>query len=261
MHRALFLSDSHLGARGARPELVLRFLEENRAESLFLVGDIVDNWHPLAANWSASHHRVLHHILALAQSGTRVVYIPGNHDAFFRHYAGTSYSGIEVLLETSYQAADGRRYLVTHGDCCDIFARRAPLLARLGAMAETSAHLVDAGQKRLTRHLGLGDWHGITRTIDRTNSLIRARDRFEDRLAALASDRGFDGIICGHFHQAALSQIDGIVYANCGDWVGSNTALVENRNGSLRLVGLGRTPEPEPARYPAGVEGELTLTY
>lgn len=261
MHRALFLSDSHLGARGARPDLVLRFLEENRAETLFLVGDIVDNWHPLAANWSASHHRVLHHILALAQSGTRVVYIPGNHDAFFRHYAGTSYSGIEVLLETSYQAADGRRYLVTHGDCCDIFARRAPLLARLGAMAETTAQLVDAGQKRLSRHLGLGDWHGITRTIDRTNSLIRARDRFEERLAALAADRGFDGIICGHFHQAALSRIDGIIYANCGDWVGSNTAVVENQSGRLRLVGLVRTPEVEPAPCPTGVEGELSLTY
>lgn len=248
-HRSLFISDLHLGAQSARADLVLRFLSENRADTLFLVGDIVDNWHPLSRNWKDSHHQVLHHILELARNGTRVVYTPGNHDAFFRRFAGISFGGIEVALNCSHTAADGRRYLVTHGDCCDPYARRAPVLSRAVSSVETLVRRIDGMLKRVTQGLGRNEIQAIERLIEMVNDLIRASDRFEQRLAALARNGGYDGIICGHYHRAALQKMDGILYANCGDWVGGNTALVEDLSGNLRLVGL---PEPDLALHGHG---------
>lgn len=259
-HRTLFLSDLHLGARASRPDRILRFLQENEADTLYLVGDIVDNWHPLAGNWGAGHHGVIQEILSIAQSDTRVIYIPGNHDAFFRQYAGTTFGGIEVLREARHQAADGRTYLVTHGDCCDIFARKAPVLARLGSLIETVAHMMDRGQRLALSHFRSDDWTGIERLIARTNGMIRKHDRFEERLAALALREGADGIICGHFHQPALHEDFGVTYANCGDWVGSDTALTEGYDGTLTLFAL-TDPQTDPAGLPesAEPEGELPL--
>ena len=118
---------------------------------------------------------------------------------------------------------------------------RAPVLARLGSFLETAARWLDALQMRLNRGLGWAEWTAISRMIDRANAAIRARDNFEARLIALARDRGYDGIICGHFHQPALHDVGGTVYANCGDWVGSNTALVEDHDGGLRLLGIQET--------------------
>jgi UDP-2,3-diacylglucosamine pyrophosphatase LpxH len=259
-HRALFLSDMHLGARASRPDLILRFLAENAAETLYLVGDIADNWHPLAQNWTEVHHRVLRHILGLARTGTRVIYIPGNHDAFFRQYAGTTFSGIEVRLESTHCAADGRSYLVVHGDCADVFARRAPVLARLGSLIETAAHRVDGAQRRVCGLVRASDRTGIERLICNTNAMIRRYDRFEERLSDLARARGQDGIICGHFHQPALHRDHGTIYANCGDWVGSNTALAEAPDGRISLLAMASGADASAVRPDARqTEGELTL--
>lgn len=257
-HRSLFISDLHLGAQAARADQAFRFLSENRADTLYLVGDIVDNWHPLAANWKDSHHQVLQLILDMARDGTRVVYTPGNHDSFFRRFAGTCFGGIEVALDCGHIAADGRRYLITHGDSCDIYARRAPMLSRLVSMGETAMRRVDSGLKWAAQRLGRSETRAIERLIDLVNGLIRASDRFEQRLVALARERGYDGIVCGHYHEAALRKLDGVLYANCGDWVGSNTALVEDHSGNLRLVGL---PEVDPAlqghQRPRQNEGQM----
>ncbi|MBU2359655.1 MAG: UDP-2,3-diacylglucosamine diphosphatase [Alphaproteobacteria bacterium] len=239
-HRSMFLSDMHLGTRMCRPDLILSFLDAHRAETVYLVGDIVDNWHPLTKNWSAAHHQVLRRLLDLPQTGSRVVYLPGNHDAFFRAYVGGSFGGIEVERDAMHQSADGRRLLVTHGDQCDVFARRAPVLARLGSLLETGARSLDVMQRKGSRAVGLSEWNGITRQISRSNALIRGYDRFEERLCDLARERGADGIVCGHFHQPALREQDGCVYANCGDWTEHGTGLVEGFDGALRLLSLSR---------------------
>ncbi|WP_159453229.1 UDP-2,3-diacylglucosamine diphosphatase [Aquimixticola soesokkakensis] len=258
-HRSLFLSDLHLGAKSARPDLILAFLRQNTADTVYLVGDIVDNWHPLAQNWTQEHHDVLHHLLALPAQGARVIYVPGNHDAFFRQYAGRMYEGIEVRLDAVHRAADGAQYLVVHGDCCDVFSRRAPILSRLGAMIETGVRSLDALQKAVTRRLDWRDWDGIERTISATNAMIRKHDRFEERLSDLARAGGYDGVICGHFHQASLRDIEGVTYANCGDWVGSNTAMVEGADGRLRLIGSPQAPHPSRRFDVAAEEGEHAL--
>jgi UDP-2,3-diacylglucosamine pyrophosphatase LpxH len=235
-HRAIFLSDMHLGARMCRPDAILEFLNRNTADMIYLVGDIVDNWDPLSPHWTADHHRVLHRLLDFPSAGTRVVYIPGNHDAFFRQMAGTEFGGISIRQEITHEAADGRRYLVVHGDCCDHFARTAPVAARLGSFVEGIARGIDTVQRRITRAAGLGEWSGIEDAILWTNAMIRKYDRFQERLSALAATAGVDGVICGHFHEPALHNDFGPIYANCGDWSSNCTAIVEDQNGHLRLV-------------------------
>jgi UDP-2,3-diacylglucosamine pyrophosphatase LpxH len=254
-HRAIFLSDMHLGTRMARPDLILAFLDLHVADTVYLVGDIVDNWHPLHRNWRPDHHAVLRRLLALPMTGSRVVFLPGNHDAFFRNYIGTTFGGIEVAREALHHTADGRRFLVTHGDCCDVFAAHAPAMARAGALIETAMRGIDASQRHLLRRLRPQAWGGIENLIHRSQTAIRKLDRFEVRLAELALRRGYDGVICGHFHQPALHDIGGVVYANCGDWAGSNTALVEAGDGTLSLLGNGdattRALSVRPARTAA----------
>ena len=249
-HRTIFLSDLHLGAGMAQPEALLAFLDQNSAETYYLVGDVVDHWQPLGLNWGPAHHAAVRRLLALPQSGARVIYIPGNHDAFFRHYAGQHVGGITVAMDTVHVTAAGARLLVVHGDCCDVFARRAPLLARLGTLIEAGARGVDAVQRRTSQAFGLGAWEGIDRSIARVNGAIRRFDGFERRLARLAVARGLDGVVCGHFHQPALTTVMDVTYANCGDWAGSNSAVLEAFDGRLSLHRMPARGTPETVAQP-----------
>ena len=259
-HRTLFLSDMHLGTRSSRADLILDFLETHHAETVYLVGDIVDNWHPLSGNWKPAHHQVLQRLLHLPRTGTRVVYVPGNHDDFFRNYAGTSFGDIEIELEVVHQASDGRRYLVTHGDICDVYAASSPLLERAGRLVERIALGVDVAQRHILRRAGQPAWFGIERAITRTSAVFRKYDHFEERLADLAKSGGYDGIICGHFHQPELHDGFGTTYANCGDWTGNNTAIVEGFDGRLDLVRAYGQPAVESAMATDyGKESELPL--
>ena len=252
-HRSIFLSDMHLGNRRARSDLIRSFLERNMADTVYLVGDIVDTWHPSGGNWTDDDRHVLRMLTALPQSGTRVVYVPGNHDSRFRHFAGTHFGGVEVRTEAVHLAGDGRRYLVVHGDCCDVFSHKAPVMARAGSLIETLVRALDRGQRRVLRSVRRTEWCGIEAAIARTNAAIRRHDRFEERLSGLARSRGLDGVICGHFHQPALHHEFGVVYANCGDWLGSNTALVEGFDGRFDLLEvMDRRAEPVIADQPIG---------
>ncbi|MGE4325550.1 MAG: UDP-2,3-diacylglucosamine diphosphatase [Pseudodonghicola sp.] len=234
--RTLFLSDLHLGMIGSKAELLLEFLRLHDAETIYLVGDLIDTWRPLGNNWPDSHHAVLRQLTRLAQAGRRVIYVPGNHDAFFRHHCGTGLFGFEIRHEAVHHTADGRRLLITHGDCCDIFSGRLAMLSRAGSLAETGVRRLGRTINALRHRLGHDGWDGLEAVLARINRLIRARDRFEERLYRMASERGFDGIVCGHFHKPALHSDYGALYANCGDWVDHATAVIEDHDGSLRLV-------------------------
>lgn len=235
-YRSLFLSDVHLGARGCRTDRVLDFLARNDAETIYLVGDLFHGWRPLRVRWSAEHEAVLRTLAARARAGSRIVYLPGNHDAFFRRHYGSYFDRVEVVEETVHVAADGRRYLVLHGDCCDIFVRRARWLTRLGSQIDGAVRGIDAGLSRARRRPGPEDGRRVGAALARFNRLIRAGDRFEQRLSALAAERALDGIVCGHFHRAALHDDFGVVYANCGDWIDSCTAIAEEADGRLRVL-------------------------
>ncbi|MGB8621365.1 MAG: UDP-2,3-diacylglucosamine diphosphatase [Paracoccaceae bacterium] len=251
--RAMFLSDFHLGTIGCKDAALLDFLLHHDADITYLVGDIFDHWRPLGAHWTAGHDRILKLLLERARAGRRIVYLPGNHDAFFHRYLGRYFIDLEVCARTHHTTENGLRLLVTHGDCCDLFAKRLPRCARAGSAIEAGVRRIDRGLNTLLRRIGRDKWNGIETALSRVNAMIRAHDRFEERLSHLARIAGADGIVCGHFHEAALHRAHGVLYANCGDWIESCTGLVERLDGTLELVrwqddrATGEATEPEPA--------------
>ncbi|HWX51382.1 MAG TPA: UDP-2,3-diacylglucosamine diphosphatase [Roseomonas sp.] len=238
-YRALFLSDTHLGMRGNRADLLLDFLNQVECDDLYLIGDIVDGWRLRRSwYWDPMHDQVIRRVLAMARAGTRVTYIPGNHDEVFRDWAGPEFAvaGVNLVLEATHVAADGRRFLLIHGDEFDSVVRYATLLAHLGDWAYDAALALNRWFNAARRRLGYPYW-SLSQWLKRqVKGAVKAIDRFEVALAEEARRRGFDGVICGHIHHAEMRMVNGIAYMNDGDWVESCSALVEHADGRFELI-------------------------
>jgi UDP-2,3-diacylglucosamine pyrophosphatase LpxH len=238
-YRSIFISDTHLGTRGCRGDFLADFLRRSSGENLFLVGDIIDGWRLRKSwYWDENHDDVLRQILRHARSGTKVTYIPGNHDEMFRSWlpAGVDISGIRLVKEAEHVTADGKRLLIMHGDEFDNVVRYARFLALLGDWAYTTALVANRWFNVARRHLGLPYWSLSAWLKRQVKEAVKAIDRFETALAAEARRRGFDGVVCGHIHHAEMREVDGIMYMNDGDWVESCTALVEHHDGRMELI-------------------------
>lgn len=240
-HRALFLSDLHLGAAGCAADRILTFLERNDADVIYLVGDVFDIWDPLFLCWSPLHDRILDLLRARQARGSRLVYLTGNHDRALRQHGAAALTGryhlpVEVMDETFHQGADGRRYLVLHGDVCDGRFLRMHICTRIGSRLDGGLRLFDGLLRRLRLTVGKDRRGPVEAMISAVNALIYRGHRHEERLIELARSRGAEGVICGHFHIGALHDRHGIRYINCGDWVDSMTAVAEGADGTMRLL-------------------------
>jgi len=238
--RTVWISDIHLGTPGCQAEALLDFLKRVECDTLFLVGDIIDGWQLRRSwYWPQAHNDVVQKLLRKARKGTRVIYVPGNHDEFARKFLEHSFGGIEVAEEWIHTTADGRRLWVTHGDLYDGVIQCARWLALLG---DTLYELT----LKLNRHLnswraraGLPYWSLSKYLKLKVKRAVSYVGDFEDALAREARKRCVDGLVCGHIHHAELRDLDGILYCNDGDWVESLTALVERPDGSLAILEWG----------------------
>jgi UDP-2,3-diacylglucosamine pyrophosphatase LpxH len=236
-YRALFLSDIHLAARACRSEELASFLRGHDAELIYLVGDVVDFWRLRRnPNWRSSQTEVVQELLAKAQNGARIVYIPGNHDDEMRAFAGTTLGPLEIRLRDIHETAAGRRFLVMHGDEFDIVMRKARWLAVLGDLGYDIALAANTVLNMIRRPLGLRYWSLSAFLKNRVKRAVSYIGNFENLLAAEARRVGADGVICGHIHHASTQLVDGVEYINTGDWVESGTAVVEHFDGSLEII-------------------------
>lgn len=236
--RAAFVSDLHLGSRHCQAGLLAGYLEALECEQLYLVGDIVDLWwlSKKRASWGRAQVRVLERIRALARGGTRVTYIPGNHDRPLRTLAGLEIPRLMLRRRAVHVTADGRRLLVIHGDEHDAATRLGGLREWIGeylydAILDGNSLLNDARAK-----LGLRYWSMADFLKRRSTSAERYIDRFVAAAIADVRRRALDGVVCGHIHRPRLMRVDGLIYANDGDWVESLSAIEEEADGTLRLV-------------------------
>ncbi|KGM57404.1 serine/threonine protein phosphatase [Lysobacter arseniciresistens ZS79] len=237
-HRSVFISDVHLGSPYCHAAELAEFLAGLRCDRLYLVGDIIDLWWlaQRRATWGAAHQRVVDRLHALARAGTRIIYVPGNHDRPVRRYCGLVLPRMQVRRRTIHVTADGRRLLVTHGDDYDAATQFGGLQERFG---DWLYYRILAGNRLLNharRRLGLRYWSLAEFLKARSGAAGRYVERFVQAGFDDAARRGLDGLVCGHIHQAALLVRDGRVYANDGDWVESLTALAEDDTGGLRLL-------------------------
>ena len=236
--RTVFLSDLHLGSPNCHAQALVAFLSCLRAQRIYLVGDIVDLWWIKARGASFDRHQaaVFESLRELARRGTELIYIPGNHDRPLRDLCGLVLPRMTVRRDAIHRAADGRRYLVTHGDDFDGAVQSGGWQEWLGDQLYDYILASNRITQRMRQRLGLRYW-SLAEFIKRQSTLAeRYIERYVDAAVAAARARGLDGIICGHIHRAALQTRDGIVYANDGDWVESMSAITEDTSGQLSLL-------------------------
>ncbi|NYZ12335.1 UDP-2,3-diacylglucosamine diphosphatase [Azospirillum sp. RWY-5-1] len=261
-YRTVWISDVHLGTRGCQAARLLDFLRECEAETLYLVGDIVDVWRLRRRRfWPQEHSDVVQKLLRKARRGTRVILVPGNHDDVLHDYVGLEFGQILIKPDHIHETADGRRLLVIHGDQFDTVVARAPWLAHLGTHALAVSQLVNQWFNWWRRVFGYPYWSLSGYLKHKVKHRAAFIAKFDAALVLEAERRGVDGVVCGHIHHPEIRQIGAITYYNDGDWVDSCTALVEDENGQLELI---RWPEPsrraapEPETEPAtGVAARL----
>lgn len=236
-YKTLWLSDIHLGFKDCRADYLLDFLANVECETIYLVGDVVDLWSlKRTLFWPSSHYEVLRTLFRMANAGTRVVYIPGNHDEPFRDYVGQIFGPIEIKREAVYTTVSGKRLLMFHGDCLDEHIRLSKWEDLIGDYAYDLLLFLNRWANFLRRRFGKHYWSLATYIKQRIPNARQVIEVFEKAAVEEAARRGLDGVICGHIHQPALKHIDGLLYCNDGDWIENCTAMAEGHDGNLELV-------------------------
>jgi UDP-2,3-diacylglucosamine pyrophosphatase LpxH len=249
-YRSLWLSDIHLGTVGCQAHYLLDFLKHNESDTLYLVGDIIDGWQLRRGwYWPQAHNDVVQKLLRRARKGTRVIFIPGNHDAMARQFVGLAFGEVEVADDFIHVTADGKRMLVTHGDLFDGVIQHARWLAHLGDQAYTMILALNRHFNRLRTRLGYPYWSLSQYLKHKVKNAVGFISAFERVMAQEARRRGCDGVICGHIHKAEIRTIDGLLYCNDGDWVESLTALAENFDGSFEIIHWPHRLDTSPATH------------
>lgn len=237
--RSVFISDVHLGTRACQADRLLEFLRDYPAENLFMLGDIIDFWQISRGGlyWSSDHNTVLQKILRRARHGEKVMFIPGNHDEAIREYAGSDFGGIQIELTHIHEAADGRKYLLVHGDAFDQVTRYYKWVAILGDVLYNLLVRLNIWLSWLRRTLRRpGYWSLAGYAKRKVKTAVSFIFDFENSVIRHARENNLDGVICGHIHWATIKEMSGLRYINCGDWVDSCTAIVEHMNGDMELV-------------------------
>jgi UDP-2,3-diacylglucosamine pyrophosphatase LpxH len=236
-YRTIWISDVHLGTRGCNAAMLIDFLDSTDSDTMYLVGDIIDGWRMKRKfYWPATHNDIVWRIMKRAKRGTRVIYIPGNHDEMFRQFTGMNFGGVEIRRKAVHLTADGRKLLVLHGDEFDAIMLAHRWLAVVGDLAYEwlmrCNHLVN----KVRAWLGKPYWSLSKTAKHKVKNAVEFISRFETVVAHEAGMRGVDGVVCGHIHNAEAREIGGIAYYNDGDWVEGCTALVEHHDGRMEIL-------------------------
>ena len=262
-YRSIFISDIHLGTRDCRVELLLDFLRETECETLYLVGDILDFWQ-LKRNWfwPEAHSTVIQKLLRKSRHGTKVIYLEGNHDPVrvflgkVLEQEGIHFGDIEIAHEWIHHGADGRRYLVVHGDDFDLCLQTLPWLTRAGDFGYSLLLRTNQWLGAANRLFGRTSHWSLSRTIKKkVKKVTRFIGEYEGVLSLAAKGRRMDGVICGHIHFPACQKRGEVDYLNTGDWVEHGTALVEDFEGNFSIVYWEEEKKSAPGSSPDVLSG------
>lgn len=236
-YRTIWISDIHLGTRGCNARMLIDFLDHTDSETIYLVGDIIDGWRlKKRFYWPTTHNDVVLRLMKRAKRGTRVIYIPGNHDEMFRQFSGLNFGGVEIRRKAIHETADGRRLLVLHGDEFDTIMLAHRWLAFIGDAAYGALLRLNVVVNRVRQQFDLPYWSLSKMAKHKVKNAVEFISRYEEVVARAADVRGVDGVVCGHIHTAEIREIGGVAYYNDGDWVEGCTALVEHFDGRMEVL-------------------------
>ncbi|QZD94195.1 UDP-2,3-diacylglucosamine diphosphatase [Qipengyuania gelatinilytica] len=252
-YRTIWISDIHLGTKGCNAELLIDFLDHTDSETMYLVGDIIDGWRlKKKFYWPPEHNDIVWRILKRAKRGTRIVYIPGNHDEMIRPFAGMNFGGVEIVRAAFHDTADGRRLMVLHGDEFDTIMLAHRWLAFVGDALYHLMMKLNGWVARVRSMLGLPYWSISKAAKHKVKNAVEFISKYEEVVARAAGERGVDGVVCGHIHTAEIRDFthEGrkVEYYNDGDWIEGCNALVEHFDGTMELL---HWPEEVARREPA----------
>jgi UDP-2,3-diacylglucosamine pyrophosphatase LpxH len=234
--RTAWISDVHLGTRTSNAEALLQFLRDYECGKLYVVGDLIDIWQLRRGRyWPQTHNDVIQKILRKARKGTRVIDIPGNHDDLLAKFYG-AYGNITVQRHAIHRTADGRRVLVIHGHELDTVVQNVKWLAFAGDVGYQFLLSLNPAINFVRRRFGLGYWSLSAFAKQRVKDAVSFIGRFEEEIVRYAQKFSVDAVLCGHIHSAAMRQIGDTTYYNCGDWVETCSALVEQGDGKIDIV-------------------------
>ena len=235
--RSVWISDVHLGTKHAQVGALLDFLRESECRYLYIVGDLIDGWELKAKwYWRDEYNLLIQKLLRKSRKQTRIVYITGNHDEFVENFIGLRFGSVTLAREVVHTGADGKRYLVIHGHQCDGLAHFNRLLDRLGSRLYQALLDLNLYLNRVRRSLGFGYWSLSAYLKFKAKQAVKYASDYEQAIVQMARKQKVDGVICGHIHRPEIKNIGDIRYLNCGDWVESCTALVEQFDGTFRLI-------------------------
>ena len=233
----VWLSDVHLGSRDCRIGLFLDFLRNTQCDTLYLVGDIIDiESLRRSFYWPETHTEALRLLLKKSQEGTRVIYVPGNHDEDLRALVGVRFGNIEVHRCIVHTTRAGRRLLVLHGDEFDAVLKCSALAVMFGGAACRTLLVLNRLVHWIHELRRRPYWSLAQHIKARLGNAVRYVERFQRASLRAAADGDFDGVVCGHIHTAEIRKIGDVTYYNDGDWVESCTALVEHQDGRMEIV-------------------------
>lgn len=236
-YKTVFISDVHLGTKMSQANKLLDFMKTFESENIYLVGDIIDGW---AMNkqfyWPQEHNDVIQKLMRRARKGTKIYYIPGNHDEFLRSFCDHDFGNIKLCVQAIYESVDGRRILITHGDQFDAVITNAKWLAHIGSWAYDLAIVINTAINKIRNLFNLSNWSLSSWLKYKVKEAVNFIGDYEDNLSNYAKNMHAEGVVCGHIHHANIRMIGDIQYLNCGDWVESCTALVEHMDGSFEII-------------------------
>lgn len=235
--KTAWVSDTHLGFQDSKAELLLEYLQHLDCETLYLVGDIVDFWSlKRRSHWPKPHAAVLSYLMQMARRGVNIIYVPGNHDCPLREYLGEFYENVTVKLNDEFVTSEGKRLLITHGDELDHYVRLSKINEAVGDAAYDFLLKISRWTHKIRGVFGLSYWSLSGYVKTRVPQAANAIRLFEHAAAQEAIRKGYDGIICGHLHVPKIAELEGVLYCNDGDWIDSCSSIVEEQDGSLRLI-------------------------
>jgi UDP-2,3-diacylglucosamine pyrophosphatase LpxH len=241
--RSLFISDIHLGSRHAHTKELIDFLtsvKKDEPEFIYIVGDFIDGW-KLKRNWYWDDNATLliRKIFGFIKRGTKVYLIAGNHDEFIRkfidQYHILSFGNITITNEVIHESAAGKKMMVIHGDAFDLVTKHAKWLCVLGDIGYEFLLRLNHLVNKIRQIFRFKKWSLSKAVKYNVKSAVNYMSDFEDCLVSYGIKNGCDGVICGHIHHAEIKDINGFKYMNCGDFVESCSAIIEDNDGNFSL--------------------------
>ena len=199
--------------------------------------------------WPQSHNNVLRTILGKAKRGTKVIFVPGNHDEVFREFDGAVFGNLEIHREYVHEGADGRRMLVLHGDEFDSVVKCSPWLAKLGSniydmlLAREPLHQLGAPL------FGLPHWSlsVVPQEQGQDRRPVHRQLRGRGRAGGAQARRRHRGLRPYPPRRNARDQRRSCTATTAIGWRAA-ARLVEDMNGQLRLIDWPKLREQLPAR-------------